>query len=348
MPDFPPPPFGPAIGDIFANLLPGQDYEILALPAPGFRNDSPQPHRAPSEQEAEDDENFGIPFEEEDDAPAVHNNHAIDAPAPAPEPEPEPEPDSEPEDDPNAEIPAFDEPPAIRNIYINAWVQKTLHHATHRSSKHYLRSFDELLSGFPGIAPHDISRMARSISTVERRLGLATSDLITTYSLCPGCYRRYSPDYIANVPDAHCQTEGCEGILFTEKILANGARKRTPALTFPLISIKSWVQRMLSRDGYPELIQTWRKQGDYGPARPISSQDWLNQVDLDEPLGCVTHGWDWRSRSAGLERVHNARTGVVFDRSMVDPPIRYSNLPFSLSLSMNVDWYDNTIIVLLN
>jgi hypothetical protein len=337
MPDFLPPPLGSANGDIFANLLPGQNYEVPVLPAPGFRNNIHQPHRAPSEQDPEDDENFGIPFEEDDNAPPAHNNHVMDIPPP------EPEADSEPDEDPNdeplaAEIPAFEEPPAIRNIYINAWVQKTLHHATHRSSKHYLRSFDELLSGYPGIAPEDISHMARSISTVERRLGLATSDLITTYTLCPNCYRRYPPDYIANAPDAYCQTEGCEGELFTEKILANRARKRTSALTFPLASIKCWVQRMLSRDGYPELIQTWRKPDDHGPARPISSEEWLNQVDLDEPLGCVTHGWSWRSRSAGLTRVHNARTGVVFDRSMVDPPIRYANLPFGLSLSMNVDW----------
>jgi hypothetical protein len=344
MPDFPPPPFGPANGDIFANLLPERDYEAPILPAPGFRIH--YPHHAPSEQEAEDDENFGIPFEEDDDAPLAHDDHAIDV-------APEPEPDDEPDDEPNgealaAEIPAFDEPPAIRNIYINTWVQKTLHRATHRSSKHYLRSFDELLSGYPGIALDDISRMACSISTVERRLGLATSDLITTYSLCLNCYRRYSPEYIANAPDAYCQTEECQGELFTEKLLANKARKCTPTLTFPLASIKSWVQRMLSRDGYAELIQTWRKPGDHGPAVPISSQEWLNQVDLDEPLGCITHGWDWRSRSAGLERVHNAHTGLVFDRSMVDPPIRYSSLPFSLSLSMNINWYENKTIVPLN
>jgi hypothetical protein len=194
MPDFPPRPFGPANGNIFADLLPGQNYEAPALPAPGFHNNIPHPHRAPSEQEAKDDKNFGIPFEEDDDAPVAGNINAINA-----APEPEPKPDSEPEEDPNeepftTEIPAFDEPPAIRNIYINTWIQKTLHHATHRSSKHYLRSFDELLSGYPGITLDNISCMARSISTVERRLRLATSDLITTFSLCPSCYRRYSLD----------------------------------------------------------------------------------------------------------------------------------------------------------
>jgi hypothetical protein len=283
--------------------------------------------------EEDDDEDFGLPREDEE---GDHFNVINENPLPD---YPESEPGSEPEDEPMlAGIPAFDEPPAIRNIYIHAWVQKTNHHATHRSIKHYLSTFDELLLGHPAIEPIDIAQMARSISTVEQRLGLSTSDLIVTFTLCPKCHRRYSPAYIAAAAIATCLTEECEGELFTEKLLASGERKRMPALTYPYASIKGWLRRMLSRDGYPELMQAWRTPTDHGAARPTSCRQWYDQLDLDQPLGDIFDGWGWRSRRAALERVYNADTGEVGDRSQVRPEISFASLPYGISLSMNVDW----------
>jgi hypothetical protein len=113
-----------------------------------------------------------------------------------------------------------------------------------------------------------------------------------------------------------CLSEGCEGQLFTERTLASGELKRISTLTYPYTSIKSWLQHMLSRDRYPELMQAWCKDSDHGRVQPISSREWYDRIDLEQPLGDIFDGWGWRSRIAGLERTHNAETGEVSDQSL--------------------------------
>jgi hypothetical protein len=345
LPEYPPPP-GAAqpddgTNDFFRNLVNFRDEDNANDRRDKDENadDLRDLHGdlgAGSEDEAENDENFGLPSDEEGDDDPPEQDRWMDLDLPNSDEELEPD-DPGPDDNPFlADIPAFEEPSVLRNIYINAFIQKSLHGAKHVALSHFLRSFDELLT--ITIDPVDFARMARTIPTVERRLGLSCDDLVTTYTLCPNCRRRYSPAYIAHANEALCLNEGCNGILFADKTLASGTLKRSSALTYPCVSIKSWLRRMLSRDGIPELLQAWRKPGDTGPGEPVTAEAWFDQQDLDSPLGDVFDAHSWRMREAGLERVYNPQTGEVFDRSVLEQPLRFCNLPFGLSLSMNVDW----------
>ncbi|KAF8595180.1 hypothetical protein BDV93DRAFT_481245 [Ceratobasidium sp. AG-I] len=226
-------------------------------------------------------------------------------------------------------------------MYINAFVQKTLHHATHKSLKHFISSFEESFASHPDIDAMDLARMARTIGTVEKRLGLSTKDLITTFTLCPACSKRYSPAYIAASNNATCTMDGCDGVLYSDKVLASGERKRTSTRTFPYASPINWIRRMLARDGIARLVQAWRKPEDENFGPPVTAEDWNHGVNRDEPLGDIMDGWGWRSRPAGVQRVVDPVTGRVTDQTVLNPPMRFSSLPFGLSLSMNVDWYFN-------
>ncbi|KAG9118797.1 hypothetical protein FRC07_006509 [Ceratobasidium sp. 392] len=104
----------------------------------------------------------------------------------------------------------------------DALFQKTLYGATHRALKHQLKTARRTISAHPDIVVEDITKMAQTIGTVERRLGVNTDDMITTFTLCPICKRRYSPEYIRETNNEHCLNNGCEGTLFTIRPLASG------------------------------------------------------------------------------------------------------------------------------
>jgi hypothetical protein len=149
--------------------------------------------------------------------------------------------------------------------------------------------------------------MAQTIGTAGNRLGLSTDSIITTFTLCPACKRRYSPEYIATTDSDICLTEGCEGILFVTRSLASGGRRRVSNLTFPFASPIAWLRHMLSLPGVSELLQNWRnnENQDYGLSAPISNDDWMRNLDPNKPIGDISEGWGWRSTCAGLERLEN-------------------------------------------
>jgi hypothetical protein len=182
--------------------------------------------------------------------------------------------------------------------------------------------------------------MAQTIGTAEKRLGVSTSDIITTYTLCPVCKRRYSPAYITNAGQDTCVNIDCTGVLFVDKILASGERRRTSSLTYPVASLIAWLRRIFSQPGMAELMQNWRTQPDDhdNMTTPISVEDWMVNLDHNRPLADMPDGYDWRARMAGMERVVEEGGDVAFDRSTIEPPVRFASLPYGLSLSMNTDW----------
>ncbi|KAF8594557.1 hypothetical protein BDV93DRAFT_515687 [Ceratobasidium sp. AG-I] len=285
---------------------------------------------------------------------------------------PEPEPDSDPDDNEpdinNTGFPALDKPRAIQNVYINAYVQKTLHNTTHRSLKHFISSFEESFVENANIDALDLARMARTIGTVEKRLGLSTKDLITTFTLCPKCSTRYSPTYIAAsvgmsrgkrpalnwcripaLPARHpyasdnpgCTKAGCEGLLYTDNILATGGNKWTSSRTFPYISPINWIQRMLACNGIARLVQAWQTPDDQELRPPIGADEWNQDNNCNEPLGDIMDGWGCRSCLAGVQRVVDPVAGTVVDQSVLDPPVQFASHTFGLSLSMNINWFQS-------
>jgi hypothetical protein len=97
---------------------------------------------------------------------------------------------------------------------------------------------------------------------------------------------------------------------------------------------------MLSLAGTAELLQTWKKEEDNheGLLEPISSDLWMENIDMNKPLGDISDGWNWRSTEAGLSRFYDPNTGEVIDQRMIAEPVRFVSLPFGLSLSLNTDW----------
>jgi hypothetical protein len=255
-------------------------------------------------------------------------------------------PDDDPDDEGNgfeANYQAFREHELVRNAYIDAFIQKVIYGATHRALKHQLKAARRTIAANPLVPREDVANMARTIGTAEVRLGVNTDDIVTTFTLCPHCKRRYSPEYIATANEDTCLNDGCEGVLFTVRNLASGSRRRVPNLTYPFASPIAWLKHMLSLPGMSELMQNWRndQNDDWGLRGPISSEEWMRDLNVDRPIGDISDGWGWRSTSAGLERRYDPHTGNVADESVLDPPIRFVSLPFGLSLSLNTDWSVN-------
>ncbi|QRV94930.1 Transposase family Tnp2 protein [Ceratobasidium sp. AG-Ba] len=239
---------------------------------------------------------------------------------------------------------AFEEPELIRNAYIDVFIQKSLYGATHRAIKHQLRAARRALATHPSIHPENIAKMAQTIGTVEKRLGVNSDSLITIFTLCPTCRRLYTREYIDGADDSRCLNEGCSGILFIVRKLASGAQRRVSTVTYPFASPIAWIRHMLNLPGMAEMIQHWRTEDsdNEGLQPPVPSERWIQAINPSKPIGDMCDAWGWRSTEAGLERYADPRTGNVIDASPLDPPVRFTSLPFGISLSLNTDWFQAT------
>ncbi|QRW22084.1 Transposase family tnp2 [Rhizoctonia solani] len=295
-------------------------------------------------ENALDDTDFGLPDVQEQDTgvlPRFDFAGSI-----------EPEDPEEPEepgcglddiDEPNNFCAAFREPALIRNAYIDAFVQKTLYRATHQALTHQLKASRRTISSHPDITIDHINGMAQTITTVERRLGVNTGEIITTFTLCPVCKRRYSPEYIKETDDHHCLNDECDGVLFVYHRLASGVCRKVSKLTYPYASPIPWLRHIFSLPGMSELMQTWRSgDDDHGIKPPVSNEDWMRNLNHNKELGNITEGWGWRSTMAGLQQVQDPDTRNVIDESGPDPPIRFVSLPYGISFSLNTDWFHAT------
>jgi hypothetical protein len=187
----------------------------------------------------------------------------------------------------------------------------------------------------------DIDKMAQSIGTVERRLGVDMDSIITTYALCPACKRRYTLEYIKVAEVDTCINNECDGVLFTTWRLASGSQRRVPNTTFLFASPIAWICHMLSLPGTAELLQTWRCKecGDNVElAALISADEWMEGLNKNVLIGDICDGWGWRSTEAGLEQLYDPVAGDVIDQSTLELPIRFVSLPYGLSLSLNTNW----------
>jgi hypothetical protein len=110
------------------------------------------------------DVDFSLP-EGREDLPT--NEHQVFQYPMEDEPDHPPDDDLEDEDNLRAHYAAFEEPDLICNVYINAYVQKTLYSATHCALRHQLKAVHQTLASHLNIAPEALDKMAQSITTVE-------------------------------------------------------------------------------------------------------------------------------------------------------------------------------------
>ncbi|QRW10224.1 Transposase family Tnp2 protein [Ceratobasidium sp. AG-Ba] len=278
------------------------------------------------------DENLGIPRGEENDND--HQPFQFDEDEALDQEQPDYNPDDPAEDGDNGDSPAFSEHPLIRNAYIDVFIQKVLYGVTHRALRHQLRAARRTIAANAEVPLESIAKMAQTIKTVESRLGVNMDSFITTFTLCPSCGRRYSPEYLATTDEATCLNPGCEGVLFTIRRQASGGQRRVSNLTYPFASPIAWLKHMLGIPGMCDLMQTWRKDrldgdDDWNITAPIPSNVWMNNLDINRPIGDISDGWGWRSTSAGLERRQDPQTRNLVDVNVLNPPVRFTGIRFT-------------------
>lgn len=246
-------------------------------------------------------------------------------------------------DDPDDETSApwaFDDHPAIRNAYIRAFVGAAFEGMTRKAVVLMLegalvafQSAQKLGVDYPGI-----SNFARTLPTVEKRLGLSTDDFIIYLFICDVCWKPHFPKELATLETPDCDQPNCSGHLYTVKRLSNGSEKRTPILTLPFVPPGKAIQRMCLQPGKVAQWQEWRGPDDIvGQREPSELQGFAAFSDPDRPLTDISDGWGWRAVQAGLQR---RRNGVweIQDVDVDELKQQFVALPNGLIIQINIDW----------
>lgn len=183
--------------------------------------------------------------------------------------------------------------------------------------------------------------MARTIRTVERRLGVDPDKYIVYHFICPECWARHHPDELEELISPICGAPGCKGRLYHIKRVARGF-KRVPNKVLSTCPIIPQLQRILRRPGKYEEFQHWRREGDAadepGRGAPDSSKGYEAFPDPKFRLNDVSDGWAWRAVQAGLSR-RRGRQSEVEDVDTSNLNQRFVKLPNGLLLMINIDWY---------
>ncbi|KAJ6582600.1 hypothetical protein DFH09DRAFT_1245975 [Mycena vulgaris] len=203
---------------------------------------------------------------------------------------------------------AFDDHPAIRHTYIRAFVGAAFKGMTRDAVVNMLdgahtvfRSAAASGVDFPGL-----SNFARTLSTVEKRLGVCTDQLITYLFLCDVCWKPHYPQELATLDKPTCDQPDCSGRLYTVKRLSSGAEKRTPVLSLPFVAPE--------KPGKVAQWREWRGAGDAPGKREPSIL------------------------KAGLQRRRNGLWEVQ-DVDVSNLKQQFVALPNDLVLQINVDWF---------
>jgi hypothetical protein len=236
--------------------------------------------------------------------------------------------------------PAFDEHPVIRNAYIHVFASAAFGSATHAQCQDNLTAQHSTISALED--PHNpiegLESMARTLPTLERRLGVNPDAHITYFFLCPDCWKRHHPNELTKLESSQCSQEECSGILYTVKRTARRAEKRTPTKIMPYNSPKGAIARLLRRPGMWEQCQLWRKDGDHEPSELLDAEDFF-AGDPDAPIDDIYDGFGWRQFPAFLERRWDPQRRRVEDVVVAPGPVRrFVSLPCGLLVAINIDW----------
>ncbi|KEP46825.1 transposase family Tnp2 protein [Rhizoctonia solani 123E] len=248
-----------------------------------------------------------------------------------------------------AEIPALNEYPVLRNIYLRVWVQYAFAGATQSSIESMLKSHkfsllaSSIFGGFPPELIVQIQNMPTTLRSLERRLGLDFSDLLIIYALCPdpNCGKRYTMEELNELPSPRCTRHvaglQCHGIMYEERTLADNTRKRIPMKTLPYNPVPAALGRLFSRVGMLDLAQIGKQDEADAPADP---QTWFDQVGPDDPFGSMKKTWWWPTQLVGLQR--ELVNGEYVDVPTGNAPLFLTRLPVGFSLGVNMDGFGAT------
>ena len=238
---------------------------------------------------------------------------------------------------------AFYEDPILRNIYIRVFIEAAFNHATHESIKSQLDAHYQALHSLEqrgGPTVQGLENMARTLRTVERRLGVDPDKYITYYFMCDVCWDLHHPDELATLSSPLCCKEECtKGRLYRVKKV-NNKIKRVPLKVIPYCSLIPQYQRLLLRPGKFEELQQWRKYEDDIPGNiPPDRATGMDAFPDGDFVMCDIHdGYGWRAAQAGLHRRRGGPWGIE-DVDVHELDQRFVALPNGLLVMINIDWY---------
>ncbi|SJK99586.1 uncharacterized protein ARMOST_02894 [Armillaria ostoyae] len=170
---------------------------------------------------------------------------------------------------------AFDDHPTIRNQYIRIFLASAFDGLTHNGASMLLdghaiglQAANRRGLSFPGLESY-----ARTLPTVEKRLGVSTDGFITYFFICNICWSVHQPPELLELKSPSCLDSECPGILYTTKRLADGSEKRSPLLTVPFVPPTRAIRRMVLQPGKVQQWQHWRGPDDQPGRRPGSDTE---------------------------------------------------------------------------
>ena len=230
----------------------------------------------------------------------------------------------------------------VRNAYMHVYLASAVHGATKELCKHLLDGFHTQLAALPqitGFTVPDLNNMARTLRTVERRLGVDPDRYITYYFTCDTCWAHHHPRTLYSLGSHLCMERECPGLLFKYKKNSEGKTKRIPVKVIPTTALIDSIVRMAARPGKLDDWDKWRGDNDLpGPVPPAEHDDWKGWEDPNYHMFDMMDGWGWRCIAAGLERRRGGEWGVE-DIDVQDVQQRFVALPNGLVLQINIDWY---------
>ncbi|KAF7347283.1 hypothetical protein MVEN_01483500 [Mycena venus] len=236
---------------------------------------------------------------------------------------------------------AFDDHPAIRHAYVRVFLDTTFKGMKHDSAASMLDGFRVVFqsASAAGVEYPGLSNFARTLSTVEKRLGVSTDTFITYFFLCNVCWKPHCPAELTELVSPECDQPNCDGKLYTLKRLSGGAEKRTPLLTLPFVPPEKAIQRMCLQPGKVAQWQEWRRPDDVvQKIEPSLLTGYEAFPDLDKPMKDISDGWGWRAVQSGLERRRNG-LWEIRDVDVDEVMQRFVALPNGLIIQINIDWF---------
>lgn len=187
--------------------------------------------------------------------------------------------------------------------------------------------------------------MARTLRTVERRLGVDPDRIITYYFLCPECWKAYHPSQLLKLQSPCCTADDCSGTLYTSKRTSSSTDKRTPCKIMPTVSIIEALEHILMRPGKWDELHAWKTDEDKSEPNPlpVTRDEWLQNLNHEKPLRDVSDGWVWRSIPARLERTWDPIRRVVNDEHTTQLYQQHVSLECGLVLQINIDWLEPSV-----
>ncbi|KAK0451882.1 hypothetical protein EV421DRAFT_1069880 [Armillaria borealis] len=110
----------------------------------------------------------------------------------------------------------------------------------------------------------------RTLTSAKKHLGIDPDAWIIPYTVCPRCWKLYTPHETENLASPACLYPGCVGTLYTESKDAKGRSKRRAVKILPQVSLLQSLRRMVRRKGFRKLVRDSR-----GAARNMDDDDFV-------------------------------------------------------------------------